>query len=117
MVKVLEARYVPNPVAKKMLESLEGLREENPVVARTYEYVSRFSKCGAEEAEEAYARLVEAGFTGFAAAMLINILPSTLEEAIAILGTVDGGYDEEVVRRGLEILQELCRPAEGSEGS
>jgi len=108
VVEILESRYAPIPVARRILESVKGLVEENPVVARTYEYIIKFSKCNPEAAEEALNKLTNEGFSEFAASVLINILPSSLEEAKAILGDIDGGYDDEMIEKALEILEENC---------
>ncbi|BES80715.1 hypothetical protein PABY_02820 [Pyrodictium abyssi] len=108
VVEILEAKYAPIPVAKKILESMGSIIEENPVVARTYEYIAKFSKCSPEAAEEALGKLVEEGFSEFAASILINIVPASVEEAKAILGDIDGGYDDSVVEKALEILKESC---------
>ncbi len=108
MVEILSSSYVPNPVAKKILESARKLVEQNPIVARTYEYVSKFSKCGPESAEKALEELKSIGFSEFAAAMLVNLAPSELEEAKALLSDIDGGYEDEVIEKGLEILRKYC---------
>ncbi len=108
MVEILSSSYVPNPVAKKILESAKKLIEQNPIVARTYEYVSKFSKCGPENAEKAVEELKAAGFSDFAATMLVNLAPSELEETKALLGDIDGGYEDDVVKKGLEILKKYC---------
>ncbi len=108
MVEILSSRYVPNPVAKKILESAKKLIEENPIVARTYEYVSKFSKCDSDRAVKAVEELKSIGFSDFAATMLVNLVPRELEEAKALLGDIDGGYEEEVVEKGLEVLRKYC---------
>lgn len=111
MVEILSSRYTPIPVAKKILESLVPVMGDNPIVMRTYEYVGKFAKCGPDEAEEAMKKLREVGFSEFAASILVNILPETVEEAKAILGDIDGGYDASDVEKALEILSEACRRA------
>ena len=108
MVEILETRYAPIPVAKKILESMGALIEENPVVARTYEYIAKFSKCSPDAAEEVLNKLMEEGFSEFAASILINIVPTSVEEAKAILGDIDGGYDDNIIEKALEILKENC---------
>ncbi|ABM81473.1 DNA-directed RNA polymerase subunit F [Hyperthermus butylicus] len=108
MVEIVESRYVPLPVAKKILEQHRRLVEENPVVARAYDYLAKFSKCDPDNAEEAFRRIVEIGFTEFAAAILVNIVPVDVEEAKAILGDIDGGYEEEKIAKALEVLKEYC---------
>ncbi|BEP18126.1 hypothetical protein PYJP_14780 [Pyrofollis japonicus] len=112
MVEIISSNYVPNPVAKKILENIKELVNENPIVARTYEYVAKFSKCSPENAEKALKELQEVGFSEFAAAMLINTVPTELEEAKALLGDIDGGYDEEKIEQALEVLRKYCQESE-----
>lgn len=78
------------------------------MVAKAYEHVKMFSKCGAGQAREAMKGLLELGFSDMAASMLINILPESLEEAKAILADIDGGYPDEKIEKAVEILREAC---------
>jgi DNA-directed RNA polymerase subunit F len=108
MVEILSQRHVPIPVAKALLEKYLADFEENPVLAKVYEYLRRFSKCEAEQAEKAMEQLTGVGFSSLAAAMLVNLMPSSLEEAKALLGNIDGGYDDEKIEKALQILSETC---------
>ncbi len=109
-MKVLSQRYVPLPVAKKILEELGELVQENPIVARTYEYLARFSKCDAEAAERAVRRLVEElKLSELVAVNLVNILPSTVHEARPLLELEPRTLSPEEVEKILSILEEECK--------
>ncbi len=112
MVEIVSQRHVPIPVAKALLDKyLEGY-EDNPIITKVYEYLRLFSKCSAEAAEKAMEALVELGFSTLAAAMLVNIVPESVEEARALLGNIDGGYDVEVVEKAVETIREICSGGE-----
>lgn len=111
-MEIVEQHYIPIPVAKKIMEMFKDVVESNPIMARVYEYLSRFSKCDSEKAEEAYRELLRTGFTEFAASVLINILPASVEEAKAILGDIDGGYSDDKIEKAVEILGKYCLGAE-----
>ncbi len=104
MTKILRQERVPLPVVKEILESMMHIIGDNPVAAKAYEHVKMFSKCSADEAREAVAKLREIGFSETAAVMLVNLLPESLEEAKALLGDLDGGYEEDKIERALEVL-------------
>jgi len=115
VVEIISQRHVPIPIAKAMLEKyIEGY-EENPVLSKVYEYLRRFSKCEPENAEKAMNTLMEIGFSSLAAAMLVNLLPSSTEEAKALLGNIDGGYDAEKVEKAVNVLQTACRQGEATD--
>jgi DNA-directed RNA polymerase subunit F len=107
-VEIIEERYIPIPMAKKIMEQFKELIEENPIMARVYEYLSRFSKCDPDNAEKAFEELLKLGFSQFAAAMLINIVPRSVEEAKAILGDIDGGYSDEKIVKAVDIITHYC---------
>jgi DNA-directed RNA polymerase subunit F len=115
VVEIVEERYVPIPVAKKVMERFKDLVEENPIMARVYEYLSRFSKCSPDNAEKAFEELVKAGFSQFAAAMLVNIAPRSVEEAKAILGDIDGGYPDDKIVKAVDIISQYCSAVQQEE--
>lgn len=111
MVEIIEARHVPIPVAKEILEKLKesmGEEADNPIINNVYEYLARFSKCSPDAAKEAMEKLREIGFSEFAAAMLVNLVPREVEEAKALLGNIDGGYEDEKIEKAVEVLSSLC---------
>ncbi len=114
IVEVIETEDIPNSVAKKLLEKyLEEMGEEVPEVSlsllnRVKSYLEFFSRCDSNEAKKALQELNEKGFSTFAASMLINLLPSTVEEAKALLADIDGGYSDEVLEEALTILSKYC---------
>jgi len=117
MVEIIEARHVPIPVAKEILEKLRdamGEDADNPFINNVYEYLVRFSKCSPDAAREAMEKLREIGFSEFAAAMLVNLVPSEVEEAKALLGNIDGGYEDEKIEKAVEVLASTCSGGEQS---
>jgi len=109
MVEIISQRHVPVPVAKALLEKHLPNYMENPILAKVYEYLSRFSKCGPEEAEKAMEELVGAGFSSLAAAMLVNLVPRSVDEAKALLGNINGGYEDDKVEAAVELLNKYCK--------
>ena len=108
-MRVVSQRYVPLPVAKKILEAVSELVQENPIVARTYEYLSRFSKCDAEKAERAVKRLIEElGLSEIVAVNIVNILPQTIHEVRPLLELEPRTLTPEEVEKIVEILKEEC---------
>ena len=116
MVEILSQRHVPIPVAKELLEKHVPDIEANPVLAKVHEYLRRFSKCSSEAAEKAMEELVANGFSSLAAAMLVNLVPRTVEEAKALLGNIDGGYDDEKIEAAVSVLAATCTPPGEQEG-
>lgn len=108
MVEIIESEYVPLPVVKELLDKIGHVLEGNPIVARVREHAQMFSKCGSRQALEALKELQDAGFTGFAATMLLNIVPKTFNEAKTLLSDVDGGYSDEAIEKALDILRKYC---------
>jgi DNA-directed RNA polymerase subunit F len=108
MVEILEYRYVPIPVARKIMEQFKNIIEENPIMIRVYEYLSRFSKCDPDSAEKAFDEIKSLGFTEFAAALLVNLAPRSFEEAKALLADIDGGYPDDKIEKAVEILSKYC---------
>ncbi len=124
-MKIKELRYVPYPVAYKLLAeavrrsrrvagtSALGPQQSSPV-PDTLNYLREFSKCTADQAEEAVKRLTDLGLSEFAAVMLVNIRPLTVYEVKAILGAARTGLtlSEEELAKIVEILDETCgRPS------
>jgi DNA-directed RNA polymerase subunit F len=105
---VLEEKVVPIPVVKKILEKLASDPTAHPIIARVYEYASKFSRCDPDAAERAVDELVKLGFSELAASTLVNLMPEQLDEAKALLGGMGEDYDDEVIQKGLETLSSLC---------
>ncbi len=108
MVKIVESRHVPLPLVKELLDRLETIIGDNPIVSRAREHAHIFSKCDSQRAVEAMRELQEVGFTEFAASILVSIVPKTFGEAKAILGDIDGGYSDEFIKKALSILDKYC---------
>ena len=115
-MKVLEQRYVPLPVAKKIVEELGDIVQENPLLARTYEYLSRFSKCDANAAERAVKRLIdEVGLSEIVAVNIVNVLPQSIHEIRPILELERRVLSTEEVEKILNVLREECGGLGGEE--
>ncbi|GEM_PF-502785 len=114
IIEVMETENIPNPIARKLLEEyLEEMGEDVPEVSlsllnKVKSYLEFFSKCNSNKANEALRELNEKGFSTFAASMLINLLPSTVEEAKALLADIDGGYSDSILEEALAILSKYC---------
>jgi len=107
---------IPIPLAKEYIEKyLERLRElgvpdsELSTVASIHEYTSKFSKCSPNDAKEIFEVLTkEIGFKHVTAAMIINIVPTTLDELRMLLQFEPQVPEEEVLEKVLELLRERC---------
>ena len=112
-MQVVSRRYVPIPVARKILESVgeaEGDERVVPLVARTLEYLTLFSKCDAEAAERAVKRLVEElKMDELAAVNLVNIAPETVHEARIIVEYRSALVPPEALEEAVRIIREECR--------
>ncbi len=108
-MKVLSRRYVPIPVAKRILDEVLPYVQENPLVQRTYEYLMRFAKCDAEAAERAVRRLIEElGLSELTAVNLVNIVPESVHEARAILEVEGRVVEPEKVEKAVSIVKQEC---------
>ncbi len=114
MVEIVSSKPLPVPLVKEILEQLQETLGDNHVFLQVLDYARRFSKCSPEQAHAAMEKLVSIGFTEFAAAMLINLMPSDVEEAKALLGDIDGGYEDEKIEEAVKMLSEACGGGEES---
>jgi len=111
MVEILGGRRIPLPLAYSILDSLDEELKGNPIVSHALEHARSFSKCSPEDAAKALEELMKLGLSDFASSMIIDIAPSSLEEAKALLADIEGGYSEEVLAKALEIVSSRCRKA------
>jgi len=110
MEQVLSQEYVPIPVAKEIVKKVKEQGTSNPIIERTLEYLSRFSKCSAEKALEAMKELIEKlDFSPITATILVNIAPKTLDEARVLLDFEKRLVETETLEQALNIIKEKCR--------
>ena len=107
-------RDIPIPLAKKYLEEyIDTLKkhgfEVEQIVESMYEYTSTFTKCDPNRVEELFEKLTkDIGFKEVTAAMIINIVPTTIDELRTLLQFEASVPEEEVLSRVLEMLREYC---------
>jgi len=115
-LEIVSYRDVPLSIARKYIEKyLEKLRSigvpdsELSTVISIHEYVVKFSKCQPEVAEELYGFLTnEIGFKQVTASMIINIVPTTLDELRMLLQFETSVPEEEVLQKILDVLRDKC---------
>ncbi|NPA05536.1 MAG: hypothetical protein GXO09_05535 [Crenarchaeota archaeon] len=115
-MQIVSKEYVPVPVAKAIVaRRLNEDREETSlVVESTYRYLEMFSKCGEEEAEKAYRMLrEELGLKDITAAMLVSILPETIDEVRIMLDFEGRLLETSEIEKIIEILKSTCMSEEG----
>ncbi len=114
-MQVIGFKEIPIPIVKKILE--EELKKQealgitldlSSLAYRTKEYVDEVSKCDSEKAERAYNRLLEKGLREITAAILVNILPKTVDEARILLNFEPRTLTTEEIEEILRILEEEC---------
>ncbi len=111
-------RDIPIPIAKKYIEEyIEMLRklglEEGSVAQSMLEYVSQFTKCDPDKAEELYEKLVkDLGFREITASMIINIVPTAIDELRTLLQFEPSVPEEDVLQKVLDLLEEYCSSSE-----
>jgi DNA-directed RNA polymerase subunit F len=109
-LKIVSKRYVPIPVAKRILDETAALAEGNPLVQRTYEYLTRFSKCDPDSAERAVRRLIEeVGLSELVAVNLVNIVPESVHEVRSIVEMESKVLETSKIEKILSILREECK--------
>ncbi len=95
-----------NPEALKLLEDIVskyGLT--SPIVNVTLEYLRRFSKVNAEDAQELIKALTEKyGLAKVTAIQVINIMPTSPEELQTIISAERKVFRDEVIKEIVDLL-------------
>ena len=95
-----------NPEALKLLEDIVskyGLT--SPIVNVTLEYLRRFSKVNAEDAQELIKALTEKyGLAKVTAIQVINIMPASPEELQTIISAERKVFRDEVIKEIVDLL-------------
>jgi len=103
--EIIECKSIPIPVARKILEERIESEESTDIQRKTYNYLLKFSKCNPEVAEQVYKELIETfNLKDDTAAMLVNILPETIDEARIVLTVEDKVFTTEEVKKILQVL-------------
>ncbi len=116
-MQIVSKEYIPVPVAKGILARRLGEdKEVSPMLESTYHYLTLFSKCGEGEAAEAYRKLREDfNLKDITAAMLVSIMPETIDEVRIMLDFEDRLLETEEIEKILEVLHTTCMSGEGEE--
>ncbi|MET1101682.1 MAG: hypothetical protein ABWW69_04310 [Pyrodictiaceae archaeon] len=109
MEQILSQEFVPIPVAKEIVKKVKEQGTSNPIIERTLEYLSRFSKCDAKRALEAMRELTEKlDFSPITATILVNIVPKTIDEARVLLDFEKRLVETETLEQALDIIRRKC---------
>jgi len=112
--ETISFRDIPIPLAKKYLEEYiellkrSGLSVEQ-IVESMYDYASAFTKCDPDRVGELFEKLTkDIGFKEVTAAMIINIVPTVVDELRTLLQFEASVPEEEVLTKVIEMLKEYC---------
>ena len=103
--EILESKPLTNYETLKILQ--EKMKDEihRPLVARTIEYLSQIIKHEIKEPGKALEELLSLGISVEGAVVLLNIAPSDVTEARAILPPKDSKVSTEVIEKALDIIK------------
>ena len=114
-MEIIHFEEVPIPMVKKILEEELKKQEElgirldmSSLAYRTRDYVKTISKCSSEGAERAFRKLTSMGLKGITAAILINVVPKSVDEARILLNFESKTFTTEEIEQLLQILKEEC---------
>lgn len=115
-MEIVEFKEIPIPLVKKILEEELKKQEElgirldiSSLAYRTREYVESVSKCNSEGARRAFQKLISLGIKEITAAMFINVLPQSIDEARVLLSFESKTFTTEEIEQMLRILEEECK--------
>lgn len=114
-MEIIEFKEIPIPLVKKILEEELKKQEKlgirldiSSLAYRTHEYVEAVSKCNSERAERAFQKLLSLGVKEITAAMLINIVPQSIDEVRTLLNFESKTFTTEEIEQMLKILEDEC---------
>lgn len=112
-VEVVEEKHIPNPIAKKLLERVIKIIEEEEgsiplLLHKTIEYLRQFSKMDPEKAEALERELSAFELKPETKIMFINICPETLDEARTLLVLEERTIDTEELNKILDVVKKYC---------
>ncbi|MEL9939754.1 MAG: hypothetical protein QW632_00505 [Ignisphaera sp.] len=109
--EIIEYHDIPNSIAKRILEKyIANLRgEASEIVKVTLEYLDKVEKCDYEKIENLYNELKKFGFKETTLAMILNILPRSVDELRALLVFEDRVPEEDVLKNVVEIISNTCK--------
>jgi len=104
--QIIKEKLLTIPEVKKLLEEL-GPEAGGDFFVRTYDYVRKFAKLGAEEARELVEKLTsEFGLTEWEAVQIVNCMPETLDELRVFLAGHKTFISSEKMKAILELLDQ-----------
>lgn len=113
--QILDYRDVPNPIAKKVLENylskVQKFDMSADLARSALEYLQSLPlMCNPEKAEELVDKLKKEYKLGDTTiALIINMVPETLDELRMLLAFETVVPEEEVQHKVLELVKEYCK--------
>jgi len=112
---ILEEHSIPNALAKKFLEeyvemlSRMGFNvDESPTLRKVLEYLDRVVNCPEDSAEELFEKLKMHGLKEETAAMILNVVPTSVDELRTLLFLESRVPEENVLDEIVKLVSERC---------
>ncbi|MHB1439401.1 MAG: Rpb4 family DNA-directed RNA polymerase subunit [Cuniculiplasma sp.] len=101
----MKIKYITTSEAR---EILQDVKEDTPLEAKEFEYVRQFSRLSRKDALKAVSRVSEiSGFSDEVCVKIVDLMPSNLEQMIAILNSYKLTPKDEVLSSIIDYLKEL----------
>jgi len=112
-VEIIEEKHLTNPEAYALLKkALERILKSEatlpPLLAKTLEYLKKFSKTSPEAAAALREKLAVYGLKEETIVMIVNICPETLDELRPLLELEEKFIETEKATEILNIVKEYC---------
>jgi DNA-directed RNA polymerase subunit F len=109
--EVLEYHDIPNGIARKLIKEYAKKvgGEISELVKTVIEYLDKVSKCSDDAAEEVYNELKKYGLKETSIAMIINIVPQSIDELRTLLVFEEKIPDEQILKNIVELLNSKCK--------
>lgn len=112
-VEIIEEKHLTNPEAYALLKkALERILKSEatlpPLLAKTLEYLKKFSKTSPEAAAALREKLAVYGLKEETIVMIVNICPETLDELRPLLELEEKFIETEKATEILNIVREYC---------
>ncbi|EQB69133.1 Rpb4 family DNA-directed RNA polymerase subunit [Cuniculiplasma divulgatum] len=101
----MNIKYITSSEARDLLQDL---KENSPEEAKEFEYVRQFSRLSKKDAVEAVKKISElSGFSDEVCVKIVDLMPSNIEQMLAILNSYKLTPKDEVLSSIIDYLKEL----------
>jgi len=92
----------------EMLSRLGFNVDDNPTLRKVLEYLDRVVKCPEDSAEELFEKLKMYGLKEETAAMILNVVPTSIDELRTLLFLESRVPEENVLEEIVKLVSEHC---------